>query len=759
MALNRPSLVLPLLALLGGLPASAALSYTCDPNIDATQAGTCAYLNSTIAGLYNNTFSNISANIYVQYGNTGLGMSNYYLNFVSWDQYVSAISNVAQSTGNAIQTSAVSALNSLAQPLYGSYMVNISSAQGKAFQITGMVGSDASGNPCFTPGSGACYDGTITVSNSVPLYYRQGTQAFDSYDFYATVEHETDEVLGTSSCIDTTGASLANACGADVVAAVDLYRYQSAGNLVLISTARGAYFSYNGGQTNGAGTYQKVYNTLANGDDYADFVSSNPCQLQQSIQDGVGCPGFDGGLDITNDGGAEINILTALGFTAGAATVTPTPSGLEVSDIAPPPAGCTFPAAMTSFTTSNGTVYLYFNATVTTSDNITSDWLSPNHVVYTGGAWSGNSGTLCFVGTGLTITNLPANQLGSWLARIYDNGQEIGSISFSVSTASRPVISSLSPSSAVAGSGGFTLTVNGSGFASGATVLWNGTPLATSFISATELTATVTSNLIAFTGIAAITVSSGNQTSGTDTFTISTAATNLSRIGVLPQMAAGAGWDTEMYVTNTTGSAVSVELLFYADNGSVLSLPLTVTQQGVTLNTNTATLTATIAPNTTLAVDTGTLSGLAQGWVDVRSNGVLTAFAVFRYAPAGLSGKPGITTPWEGTVPLQTQLSPTTLIVPFDNTNGFADGVALGNLSGSGANFTASFYDLNGNPLGSPQNIFLAANGHTAFVVNTQYAFTANTTGIMRITGPALMGLGLRASPYGTLTAVPVPLQ
>jgi Protein of unknown function (DUF1800) len=51
-----------------------------------------------------------------------------------------------------------------------------------------------------------------------------------------------------------------------------------------------------------------------------------------------------------------------------------------------------------------------------------------------------------------------------------------------------PVLSSVSPSPVPLGA--FTLTVNGSGFVSGARVLWNGTPLATTFVSSARLTAT-----------------------------------------------------------------------------------------------------------------------------------------------------------------------------------------------------------------------------------------------------------------------------
>ena len=63
------------LGLLGALPAHATISYTCDPTIDATQAGTCTYLNGTLAGLYSSLFTNANANIYIQQSGGGLGGS------------------------------------------------------------------------------------------------------------------------------------------------------------------------------------------------------------------------------------------------------------------------------------------------------------------------------------------------------------------------------------------------------------------------------------------------------------------------------------------------------------------------------------------------------------------------------------------------------------------------------------------------------------------------------------------------------------
>src|SRR5262249_25952771 len=81
-------------------------------------------------------------------------------------------------------------------------------------------------------------------------------------------------------------------------------------------------------------------------------------------------------------------------------------------------------------------------------------------------------------------------------------------------------ITSLNPTCATTGGGQFTLTVNGTNFAVISTVNWNGTPLATTFVSATRLTATVPAALIATAGTASITVVSCAATSNAQTFTI-----------------------------------------------------------------------------------------------------------------------------------------------------------------------------------------------------------------------------------------------
>jgi uncharacterized repeat protein (TIGR01451 family) len=69
-----------------------------------------------------------------------------------------------------------------------------------------------------------------------------------------------------------------------------------------------------------------------------------------------------------------------------------------------------------------------------------------------------------------------------------------------------PTVTTLNPSSAVAGRPDLTLTVNGSGFVTDATVEWDGSTLATSFVNSSQLTAVVPAAALATPGLATITV-------------------------------------------------------------------------------------------------------------------------------------------------------------------------------------------------------------------------------------------------------------
>ena len=327
------------------MPAFGGISYTCDTSISTA---TCNYLNQTVAGYYSSAFSDANATIYITMGTTGLGESTTgYDNPVTYANYVAALN--ANPQKNLVDVDALSALNTYdATPYGGGYVVLTSalaaalgitsfvdgSIQGTEYDATNIAGGGA-GNSCGTPGNGAplvasagsCYNGIITISNTANLYYDNLGGTDTGYDFYTVVQHETDEVLGTASCISTQTSPLSDTCQSSnpdpnapstTPSAVDLYRYLSAGNLVLdssLSTAFGPYFSYNGGVSNGANGF--AYNSGDNGNDYADFVflgCTGPISVQDAQDCGANGTPSDQGLTILNDGGAEVNILNAVGF-------------------------------------------------------------------------------------------------------------------------------------------------------------------------------------------------------------------------------------------------------------------------------------------------------------------------------------------------------------------------------------------------------------------------------------------------------------
>lgn len=132
-----------------------------------------------------------------------------------------------------------------------------------------------------------------------------------------------------------------------------------------------------------------------------------------------------------------------------------------------------------------------------------------------------SSSTVLWNGTGLPTTFVNANKVTAAVPA--SDVASVGSDQIQVSNPSpgggkssvaylqvsnpQPSLISLSPSSATAGGASFKLTLNGSGFVLGASAMWNGTALATTFVNSSELTAQISASDIATAGIAELTVS------------------------------------------------------------------------------------------------------------------------------------------------------------------------------------------------------------------------------------------------------------
>jgi hypothetical protein len=118
-----------------------------------------------------------------------------------------------------------------------------------------------------------------------------------------------------------------------------------------------------------------------------------------------------------------------------------------------------------------------------------------------------------------------------------------------------PTITTLSPPSATAGGPAFTLTVNGTNFVSAAVVSFGGLAKTTTFVSATQLTASILTSDIATAGTPAVTVQNpapGGGISNSVTFTVTSGGT-FTVSGTAATVTAGSSGTSTITVTPSGG--------------------------------------------------------------------------------------------------------------------------------------------------------------------------------------------------------------
>ena len=180
------------------------------------------------------------------------------------------------------------------------------------------------------------------------------------------------------------------------------------------------------------------------------------------------------------------------------AILTGTPATPTTTSLSP----TTAPAGDAGFTlTVNGTNFISGLSTVT---------------------WNGSNRTTTFVSaTQLTATISAADVATNGTAAVGVTTTGAPSASntqtFTINPAT-PTTTSLSPINTPAGGGDFTLTVNGTNFISGlSTVTWNGSNRTTTFVSSTQLTATILAADIASVGTATVGVTTTGATAASNT--------------------------------------------------------------------------------------------------------------------------------------------------------------------------------------------------------------------------------------------------
>jgi hypothetical protein len=277
-----------------------------------------------------------------------------------------------------------------------------------------------------------------------------------------------------------------------------------------------------------------------------------------------------------------LNITTAPAFAPAAVTINPT-----------------------SFTTPiNGTRQL--TAQVSGATNTAVTW-SVNNVV------GGNSTVGTINSSGLYTA--PAVPPSGWTVNIKATSVADPNASATCVATVRhqiPRADSVSPTTLAPGA--FTLTVNGSRYVSGAQVLWNGSPLATSFVSSTRLTATGNATQL---GNFFVSVANPGPEAVSSTLT-ATVSSNLA-VAVSPtsaNLALGSTQQFQAAVTGSTNQGVSWKVNGTTGGDATVG---TITQGGL----YTAPSTLPASPSVTISA-VSAVDGLTQGTASVSFQDPLT---------------------------------------------------------------------------------------------------------------------------------------
>lgn len=148
--------------------------------------------------------------------------------------------------------------------------------------------------------------------------------------------------------------------------------------------------------------------------------------------------------------------------------------------------------------------------------------------------WNGDSRTTTFVSNTQLNASITATDIavpGTAFVGVLNpapGGGFSNEVTFTI-TAPAPTLTGISPANAVAGAAPITLTATGSGFIGLSVVRWNGADRPTTFVSGTELMATIPASDLAAAGAAQVTVfnpAPGGGTSGAAAFTIDPLVSN-----------------------------------------------------------------------------------------------------------------------------------------------------------------------------------------------------------------------------------------
>ncbi|HYG76165.1 MAG TPA: IPT/TIG domain-containing protein [Planctomycetota bacterium] len=223
-------------------------------------------------------------------------------------------------------------------------------------------------------------------------------------------------------------------------------------------------------------------------------------------------------------------------------------------------------------------------------------------------AWNGSAKTVTFVSAmritiPITAADLAAG--GAFSVTVSNPAPGGGTsppASFTVNNP-LPALSSISPNSASAGGGAFTLTVNGSNFISGVSVVrWDGTDRATTFVSSSQLTAAISAEDIATEGSSSVSVYNPAPAGGTSaaaTFLRQAAGSGAVPAITSPLSASGAPGKAFSYAITASNNPTSFDAVGLPD--------------GLSLNTSTGVISGSPAAEGTYEITISAMNSSGKG--------------------------------------------------------------------------------------------------------------------------------------------------
>lgn len=212
---------------------------------------------------------------------------------------------------------------------------------------------------------------------------------------------------------------------------------------------------------------------------------------------------------------------------------------------------------------------------------------------------------------------------------------------------------------------------------------------------------------------------------------------------VIPQVADGGGWQTTFVISNMTAGATSASLTFFQETATSATqnwnLPLAESSSPQNLS---------IPGGGTLFLHTlGTAATTSVGWAHLAGSGI-SAYAIFTQRVPGRQDQ-------DGTAPAA--VSATRILVPFENTSGYATALAVVNSTASNQAISVSI-QTDAGVISQPSFAVMPARGHRSFLMADQFPSTAGQRGVAEFhsIGGGLSIIALRFNPTGAFTASPV---